>query len=171
MLGSLNCSAYVPAVFRRRTGPPSTTLPSLLTRMRSDALSRGHATPNGFTQKEVGSTGSYALVSTNFSARDTCPYSQSNMARHSFVKPEFGKNTESQCQSTFKILSLFVRIVERRRARELRHRHHCLCFGQAGFVCCCAGLIFLPSRHCSTGCRRRRHFFRLRGYSKMMQLK
>lgn len=47
------------AVFKSRTGPPSTTIPSALTRMRSDALRRGHVTPKGLTQNEVGSTGSY----------------------------------------------------------------------------------------------------------------
>lgn len=65
VLAVVGCSdrfSYVPAVFRRRTEPPSTIVPSLLTRMRSEALSRGHATPNGFTQKEVGSTGSSAHV-------------------------------------------------------------------------------------------------------------
>jgi len=35
------------------------TCPSALTRMRSEALRRGQATPNGLTQKEVGSTGSW----------------------------------------------------------------------------------------------------------------
>jgi hypothetical protein len=54
---------YLPAVFRRRTGPPSTTLPSLLTRIKSEAFKRGHATPNGLTQKLVGSTGSWSMIS------------------------------------------------------------------------------------------------------------
>ena len=54
----------VPAVFNRRTGPPSTTLPSALTRIRSEALSKGQATPKGLTQNEVGSTGSFILIST-----------------------------------------------------------------------------------------------------------
>jgi len=61
VIDDMNRMECIPAVFRRRDGPPSTTLPSLLTRMRSDALRRGHATPNGFTQKEVGSTGSYIV--------------------------------------------------------------------------------------------------------------
>jgi hypothetical protein len=49
---------YIPAVLSKRTGPPSTTFPSLFTRIRSEALRSGQATPKGFTQKDVGSTGS-----------------------------------------------------------------------------------------------------------------
>jgi hypothetical protein len=41
----------LPAVFKSLTGPPSTTLPSGLTRIRSEALRSGHATPKGLTQK------------------------------------------------------------------------------------------------------------------------
>jgi hypothetical protein len=52
----------VPAVLRRRMGPPSTTFPSAFTRIKSEAFSSGQATPKGFTQKEVGSTGSWGLV-------------------------------------------------------------------------------------------------------------
>jgi hypothetical protein len=48
-----------PAEFSRRQGPPSTTLPSALTRIRSEDFKSGQATPNGLTQKLVGSTGSY----------------------------------------------------------------------------------------------------------------
>lgn len=46
------------AAFRRRFSPPSMTLPSSLTRMRSDALMRLKAVPKGFTQNVSGSTGS-----------------------------------------------------------------------------------------------------------------
>lgn len=52
----------IPAVFSSLQGPPSTTWPSALTRIRSEALRRGQATPKGFTQKEVGSTGSWKLL-------------------------------------------------------------------------------------------------------------
>ena len=37
------------------------TLPVASTRRRSEALIKLNATPNGFTQKVVGSTGSYAM--------------------------------------------------------------------------------------------------------------
>jgi hypothetical protein len=47
------------ALLRRRTGPPSTISPAALTRIRSEAVRSGQATPKGLTQKEVGSTGSW----------------------------------------------------------------------------------------------------------------
>jgi hypothetical protein len=48
----------LPAVFSNLHGPPSTTFPLASTRIKSEARIRGHATPNGLTQKLVGSTGS-----------------------------------------------------------------------------------------------------------------
>ena len=43
-------------------GPPSMTLPSWLTRMRSEDLICEKATPKGFTQKAEGSTGSRRVM-------------------------------------------------------------------------------------------------------------
>lgn len=50
-----------PALFKSLTLPPSTTCPLPSTRIKSDAFSVGQATPKGFTQKVVGSTGSWGL--------------------------------------------------------------------------------------------------------------
>jgi hypothetical protein len=58
--------SYLPAAFNRRTGPPSMTSPSLFTRMRSEDFKVGQATPKGFTQNDVGSTGSYNEISLNY---------------------------------------------------------------------------------------------------------
>jgi hypothetical protein len=46
------------AVLSSRHSPPSITAPAWSTRIRSDAFIRLNATPNGFTQNVVGSTGS-----------------------------------------------------------------------------------------------------------------
>lgn len=120
----------LPAVLRRRHRPPSTTFPSALTRIKSDALRRGHATPNGFTQKLVGSTGSYSKKTSAafshspsqykfrrlFRAIDMfvgkTTYPQSNMPSNTLIKPIFGKNTESKCQSTLLIFPLLVWVLE-----------------------------------------------------------
>jgi hypothetical protein len=73
----------VPAVLSNRQGPPSTTFPSVLTRIKSEALRSGHATPNGLTQKLVGSTGSYfSSISRPLS---TIHYPLSNIPQSSFL--------------------------------------------------------------------------------------
>ena len=111
----------------KRTGPPSTTFPSLLTRIRSEALSSGQATPNGFTQKEVGSTGScfpkYTLVSCYtilLQIRRRKTYPQSNMSRNPLIKPQLGKNPKCQCQSSFLVRPLLILIRKRWSAWELQ---------------------------------------------------
>lgn len=50
------------AALSSRFSPPSITLPSSLTRMRSEALIRLKAVPNGFTQNVSGSTGSRYVI-------------------------------------------------------------------------------------------------------------
>lgn len=50
------------AVLSSLQSPPSTTLPSWLTRIRSEALMSANATPNGFTQNVSGSTGSRSVM-------------------------------------------------------------------------------------------------------------
>jgi hypothetical protein len=50
------------AALSSRQGPPSITSPEWLTWIRSEALICEKATPNGFTQKVVGSTGSRRVM-------------------------------------------------------------------------------------------------------------
>lgn len=51
----------LPAALTNRFGPPSTTLPSLFTRIRSSTVMLAHALPKGLSQKLVGSSGSCEL--------------------------------------------------------------------------------------------------------------
>ena len=63
--GLATCTAWwimYAAVLSRRFGPPSITLPSASTRIRSEALIRLKAVPNGFTQNVFGWTGSRSVM-------------------------------------------------------------------------------------------------------------
>ena len=90
-------------------------------------------TPNGFTQKVVGSTGSRSVICPATPSSKPAAFSLKDRIsrRVDWVLTIFAKDPESGRQASFKILSFFVFVVEDEWTGELGHLHAGLSLAQA----------------------------------------
>lgn len=92
------------------------TLPASFTRIKSDALIRENATPNGLTQNVVGSTGSCKNIN-DWYARDgskgmVMSYPQSDMSSYSLIETVLAKDAECCRKTPLQICTLFILVIK-----------------------------------------------------------